>query len=160
MRAARIVGEQAPSELGAVRPGIAAPSEAVQAKPRRGVRTALVWGGLGFVAGAAFWHAVGFWSFLSNVVLNDASQAHAEAARANAPAVLVSGRPQPAALPTLYLIDPANCTGLALDRATNRIAVRPCPKNGLALRLERAGGREDLARLTAPRLQAAGYRAN
>lgn len=33
-------------------------------------RAPLVWGGLGFVCGALAWHAIGFWSFVSDVVLN------------------------------------------------------------------------------------------
>lgn len=33
-------------------------------------RTALYWGGLGFVIGALFWHFIGFWSFVSQIVLN------------------------------------------------------------------------------------------
>ena len=57
-------------------------------------------------------------------------------------------------LPTIYLIDPANCTALLLDRGTNRTVVRPCPSNGLALRLEPVGGREDLAGLASSTLAA------
>lgn len=33
-------------------------------------RTPLVWGGLGFLAGVLAWHALGFWAFVSDVVLN------------------------------------------------------------------------------------------
>lgn len=32
--------------------------------------TPLVWGGLGFMAGMLAWHVIGFWTFLSDVVLN------------------------------------------------------------------------------------------
>jgi hypothetical protein len=34
----------------------------------RGRSAALAWGGLGFLVGAVFWHFVGFWSFISEVV--------------------------------------------------------------------------------------------
>jgi hypothetical protein len=40
-------------------------------RPR--VTPALLWGGIGFVLGALFWHLVGFWSFVSDVVLNATS---------------------------------------------------------------------------------------
>jgi len=32
--------------------------------------TPLVWGGLGFMAGMLAWHVIGFWTFMSDVVLN------------------------------------------------------------------------------------------
>jgi hypothetical protein len=63
-------------------------------------------------------------------------------------------------LPTIYLIDPANCTALALDRGSNKTVVRPCPKEGLALRLEPPGEREDLTSPTPQSFQAAGYHAD
>lgn len=37
---------------------------------RRRDWTPVLWGGAGFVAGALVWHVVGFWSFVSSVVLN------------------------------------------------------------------------------------------
>ncbi len=52
-------------------------------------------------------------------------------------------------LPTIVHVDPANCTGLELDRQTNRTVVRPCPADGLALRLDNGDAREDLAILAA-----------
>ena len=39
-------------------------------------------------------------------------------------------------LPSIHRVDPASCTSLELDRvAANRTVVRPCPSDGLALRL-------------------------
>jgi hypothetical protein len=131
----------------------AKPGAEIPRKPRRSVRTALLWGALGFFAGAIFWHAIGFWSFVSDVVLNREGGtvfARAAAARLDAP---------PQELPVIYLVDPASCTALELDRAANRTALRPCPREGLALRLEQGGDREDLAILTREGLQAAGYQA-
>ena len=48
-------------------------------------------------------------------------------------------------LPTIHHIDPATCTSLALDRKTNRTLRRPCPPDGIALRLDGDMQREDLA---------------
>ena len=49
-------------------------------------------------------------------------------------------------LPSIHRVDPASCTSLELDRvAANRTVVRPCPSDGLALRLDTGTDREDLA---------------
>jgi hypothetical protein len=157
MRAATIVREQASSGLGSVRPGLIFPRE-IPPKPkrRRSVRSALAWGGLGFVTGAIFWHVVGFWTFLSDVVLKAPDRA-AKAALLSAAAV--PARPK-TNLPTVYMVEPATCSALALDRQSNRTMLQPCPANGLALRVEPQGGREDMATMAQPVVQAAGYRAD
>ena len=111
------------------------------AEVRRGQRNGIVWGALGFCAGAIFWHAVGFWGFVSDAVLAGASDT--ELVRvADARAQL-----QPGESPTIHLIDPRKCTALELDRGTNRTAVRPCPSDGLSLRLEPGRTRADMAAL-------------
>lgn len=161
MRTGTIVRERASSSLGSFRPGLALPKEAAPRKPRRRAHSAIAWAGLGFVTGAIFWHVVGFWTFLSNVVLKGATDPVAKT-------VLAGAAPSPTAtsstkrkLPTIYLVDAAKCTALALDRRSNRTSLAPCPENGLALRLEPEGDREDLAIATAqPSIQAAGYRAD
>jgi len=155
MRAATIVREQMGSGLGSVRPGLISPRGAPPApKRRRSMRSALAWGGLGFVTGAIFWHAVGFWTFLSDVVLK-APDTAAKAALTSGAAVAARSKTN---LPTIYMVEPANCTALALDRQSNRTILQPCPANGLALRLDPQGGREDLAILAQPSIQAARYR--
>ncbi len=112
-------------------------------KPRRTKRAALLWAAFGFFAGAIFWHAVGFGTFVSEVVHN--GNGGAAFAREVASPLDASAHPE---LPIIYLIDPASCTALELDRKANRTAGRPCPRGGLALRLETGGGREGLAVLT------------
>jgi hypothetical protein len=121
------------------------------------LRRAIAWGSVGFVVGATFWHAVGFWTFVSDVVLYGTPSASGTFVRAEAPAMKIASSLE-TALQTVILVDPANCTALALDRQLNRTVVRPCPKSGLALRLERGTARADLANLTQPNVQAAGYR--
>jgi len=102
---------------------------------RRRLRTALAWSAAGFLAGALFWHAVGFWGFISDVVLDPAPTPVQMTAVAP---------PSQVSLPTIYMVDPANCTALILDRKTNSTVMQPCPHNGLALRLE-TNGRDSLA---------------
>ena len=117
----------------------------------RAFRTALVWSASGFLAGAIFWHAVGFWRFVSDIVLDPAP----------GPAQMAAAAPQSqVSLPTIYLVDPAKCTALILDRKTNSTVVQPCPRNGLALRLESNGARESLAVASDPALIPARYPAN
>jgi hypothetical protein len=65
-------------------------------------------------------------------------------------------QPSRTSLPTIYLVDPANCTALILDRKTNSTEMRPCPHEGLALRLDPDGERESLAAVGA----SSGYPAN
>ena len=117
----------------------------------RGLRMALLWSAGGFLAGAIFWHAIGFWRFLSDVVFDPAPRSAQMAAIAP---------PSQVSLPTIYMVDPANCTALILDRKTNSTAMQPCPRNGLALRLEANGERESLAVASDPAVLPARYPAN
>jgi hypothetical protein len=98
-------------------------------------------GAIGFACGAIFWHATGFWSFVSDVMLNSAGGA-TFTARAVSPA---ADRLETGSLPTIYRVEPGSCTSLELDRQANRTVIRPCPSDGLALRLDAGNDREDLA---------------
>ncbi len=72
----------------------------------------LAWGFGGFLIGAIFWHFIGFWGFLSVVVLKGPEAA----------AVTVVSRPAiaaPAVVP--------NCTLLVLNRSTGQTTAVPCP---------------------------------
>jgi hypothetical protein len=119
---------------------------------RRSYRTALLWAAGGFLAGALFWYAVGFWRFVSDVVLDPALSAAAE--------MTAVALPSQISLPTIYLVDPANCTALILDRKTNSTVMKPCPQEGLALRLEANSERESLAVVGDPAIMPARYRAD
>jgi hypothetical protein len=148
MREARIVSTQ--SELGVGRAPSAPVNSSNRSVKRAGrLRAALLWGGLGFIAGAVFWHLVGFWSFIAEVVLDRAPAAQAAVV---APPSAVSG-------PTVVLVEAERCTTLALDRSSNLTMAVPCANEGAELRLlPDTATRADLAALTAPHLQAAGYR--
>ena len=118
---------------------------------RRTFRAAPLWSAAGFLAGALFWYAAAFWGFISDVVFDAAPRTGAMAAVA---------RPSQVSLPTIYLVDPANCTALILDRKMNSTVMKPCPEEGLALRLEANSGRESLAIAGDPRMVAAHYPAD
>jgi hypothetical protein len=152
MRAAKIVpgGNQGPIA------GATTAGATVLARPRNKGRAAIIWGGIGFLSGAVFWHAVGFWGFLGDVVLNGSTDARASAVEA-LPVIAADAPGVP--LPTFFLVDADKCTALVIDRPSNRTRKLPCPETGLALRLEPTGDREDLVVLTtAPPVHAAGYR--
>jgi hypothetical protein len=58
--------------------------------------------------------------------------------------------------PTIYLVDPANCTALILDRKTNSTVMKRCPQEGLALRLQANSERESLAVVGDPAIRRSG----
>lgn len=131
--------------------GAAAAGAATVIPRRRGFRSALLWSAAGFLAGAVFWHAVGFWRFISDAVLDPAP----------GPAQMAAvSRPSQVSLPTIYLVDAANCTALVLERKTNSTVMQPCPQKGLALRLEPNSERESLAAVGDPAIVPARYPAN
>jgi hypothetical protein len=93
-------------------------------KPRaaRGLRSgsAVLPACLGFAAGAIFWHLVGFWQFIGEVVLDRPNELRAELAamgtlpRAAAPPIVTGS------------IADGNCVRLTLNRATGAIVTEPC----------------------------------
>ena len=139
--------------------GKGGPARVVPKQTSRRARWPVAWGGTGFVLGALFGQAFGFWSFVSEVVLYAAPMAGAKFALADANAATFDAGPE-MALQAVLLVDPANCTALVLDRTANSTATGPCPTTGLALRLERDGTRADLAADALPSVQSATYRAD
>jgi hypothetical protein len=75
---------------------------------------------LGFAAGAIFWHLVGFWQFIGEVVLDRPDELRAELAamgtlpRAAAPPIVTGS------------IADGNCVRLTLDRTIGAVATEPC----------------------------------
>jgi hypothetical protein len=105
----------------------------------RASRAAALWATLGFIGGAIFWHAIGSWNS-TTLPVGSVEESAATSAAAPAADPIETG-----SLPTIYQVDPANCTSLELDRRSNLTSVRPCPSEGLALRLDGNGDREDLS---------------
>ena len=95
---------------------------------------------------------MGLWQFVSDIVLDPRPQP--------ATTMTAIARPSDVTLPTIYLVDPANCTALILDRKTNSTVMRPCPQQGLALRLKANSEPESLAAVSDPAAIPACYRAN
>jgi hypothetical protein len=125
---------------------VRAPADAPAAALRRHVRGAALWATIGFVAGAVFWHAIGFWTFVSDIVF-DSTQPAATEEMASAPLPADTSDIVTGSLPTILRVDPSRCTSLELDRSSNRTSQRPCPADGIALRLEQGSERGDLALL-------------
>ena len=105
--------------------------EVIREIGRRGWLSARVapyaWGFGGFLIGAIFWHAVGFWGILGSVVLKPQEAGVSVITR---PAEAVAGV--------------ANCTLLVLDRSTGRTTSVPCPEPMPAFD-EARGARQDFA---------------
>jgi len=85
----------------------------------------IAWGGLGFLIGAVFWHFIGFWGFVSDIVL----RGHPEDARI----IAQTGR---------------DCTELALDRNDGGVKSLACPLHAAELPESGRVIREDSERLT------------
>lgn len=98
----------------------------------------LGWSVAGFVAGAIFWHFVGFWGFMSGIVAGDPT--------VQVPAVASVQRSQ--WVQVAEADAPTMCTQLALDRATGLTSAAPCEQGDVPLSTDPEPGRQD-------RLQAA-----
>jgi hypothetical protein len=98
----------------------------------------LGWSVLGFVGGAVFWHFVGFWGFVSDVVLADGPPMIAGQAVIYAPPPEVRAR-------WLQVADASapSCTLLSLDRRTGVTSARPCDGEHAPLPADSFQGRED-----------------
>jgi hypothetical protein len=108
--------------------------------PERKVRSALVTLLLGFVLGALFWHFVGFWDFVGQVMFKGKSTG-SEITQAPPPIKLkerVSG-----VSPLAITLEPERCVTLELDRTTGLTSSAPCDVQALPLRSLRTARRED-----------------
>ena len=114
--------------------------EATRADTVRRPRRAAVGIVVGFACGAVFWHALGIAGHYVKAPANPTGDAAYALADAGGASPLETG-----SLPTIHRVDPAACTSLELDRQSNRTVERPCPADGLALRLDNGDDREDLA---------------
>lgn len=98
----------------------------------------LGWSVVGFVGGAVFWHFIGFWGFVSEVVL-------------------AGGPPPVAAQSAIHAVPPETwphgvqvaaasmpaCTLLSLDRRTGITSARPCDRDHAPLPADSLQGRQD-----------------
>lgn len=116
---------------------------------------------LGFVAGVAFWHLIGFWSFISQMAFNsdpssrrvaelvDTPPATAEESSVAAPAPATKGsgpsKPDGAGEKVVLGAFDANCSSLVLDRKAGTVAAAPCLPSRLVLVDAGTRARQDLA---------------
>lgn len=100
----------------------------------------LGWSVIGFVAGAVFWHFVGFWGFLSEVML-------AKEPFTFLPAGTQAIYAPPPEVRTRWVqvadASPAPCTSLLLDRRTGLTSAAPCQDDHAPLPADAFQGRED-----------------
>jgi hypothetical protein len=167
------VDDPAPAHVTAPSPAMAEtltasahPRDTATPRPRhRDYRPAL-WGGAGFIAGALVWHTVGFWIFLSDVVLNAndprartleaflpnlaSSPAQAQKAMSRIPESAVAAAP--AAFKDAAAGAQFACVSLALDRSAGLTNAQTCKGSPADLRDAGFNRRTDRIALR-PRLQ-------
>lgn len=98
----------------------------------------LGWSVLGFVAGAIFWHFVGFWGFVSSVVFADNQTTAPDMTLVQrAPAIVASQ------VVSTDAIDVSHCTAVSRDRNTGITSARPCNGNHPDLPADSYQGRQD-----------------
>ncbi len=113
--------------------------------PRRSLRSGLGYALLGFFLGAIFWHFVGFWDFVGQLMFKGATTG-TEIVQ-GPPVIKLRERVSGASAITLVAASDT-CTMLQLDRATGETLAVPCAGEPLPLRSIKAARREDL-RVTA-----------
>jgi hypothetical protein len=99
----------------------------------------LGWSVIGFLVGAVFWHFVGFWGFVANVVLAGGPAAPASSAHP----LHVGERMNWVRMADVSAIAPAACTALFLDRQTGLTSARACDGDHPPLPADSFQGRED-----------------
>jgi len=112
--------------------------------------SAVVYGLLGFVLGAIFWHFVGFWDFVGQVMFKG-RPSETQISQAPPPVKLkerVSG-----VSPLAVVIEPGACTTLELDRSSGATRAVACEIEALPLRSLKAARREDLWVTAGQRIQ-------
>src|SRR5688572_18392422 len=98
----------------------------------------LGWSVIGFVGGAIFWHFIGFWGFVADVVLAGGPSPATEQAAIHAS--MTDGR-----APQVQVADASvlSCTLLSRDRTTGVTSARPCDSSHAPLPADSFQGRQD-----------------
>ena len=155
---ATTVGEPVIAASHLTAPGSAAPPHAV-AKPSvhrpsmaRRIGTAMLYGIAGFVLGAVFWHVVGFWDFVGQVMCMGVP---GEGQITQAPPIVKLRDRAPTGAPLAVIMAPQNCLSLVLDRSNNATAAEPCDDQTMPLRSLKVARREDRWVTASQRIQQA-----
>jgi hypothetical protein len=128
---------------------------AVKAEPvlaRRRAGSALAYGLLGFILGAIFWHFVGFWDFVGQVMFKG-RPIETQITQAPPPIKLKERVSGVSAL--AVVIEPEACTTLQLDRVAGTTKAVSCEVESLPLRSLKTARREDLWVTAGQRMQEA-----
>jgi hypothetical protein len=123
----------------------AAPRPRPQRSPMSSATVALGWGTFGFILGALCWHLLGFWHFVSGVVLKGGNEARAieqvEPARQNGPK---AGDPRTGKTYPVRLVTPgipaakapalaaAPCNAAPRDRVGSQTELTDCANEAVA----------------------------
>lgn len=100
----------------------------------------LGWSVAGFVGGAVFWHFIGFWSFVADVVLAGGTAGGVDSATRKPQQQLV----RMADAEMINSTDAAaTCTALVLDRRTGVTSADDCTGSHASLPMDAMNGRED-----------------
>ena len=114
------------------------------------------WGAFGFVAGAVFWHFVGFWSFMAHIMFSTpetARTAQTPAATSVGPGAMIeTGSLQRLERLTAPKIEPG-CSALSRYPQTGLTSQSECRKLARALRHNPSSGRQDLKAVPAREVQ-------
>lgn len=104
----------------------AEPTQSAGVNPRGSIVSSLVWGVMGFLIGAVFWHFIGFWGFISEIVFVGGSVREDRLVEQTG----------------------SQCVQLVLDRSAGTISSENCPfdapllnEGALAVRADFAGDR-------------------
>lgn len=121
--------KHAPPARPAPRPNPGSRAASPQTAPTHGsgLGTALVWGGGGFIVGAIFWHAIGFWDFMTLVVLGDQESRRRQPDASNDWATQVISTPTPGRSTLRRPAVATNCTTLVIDRNKGATTGKACP---------------------------------
>lgn len=142
----------APEKPAAVAQALPAPPAA---GPKHGLLrragSAVAFSLLGFILGAIFWHFVGFWDFVGQVMFGARTSG---TQISQPPPIKLRDRVSGSSALTVT-IEPEACTTLQLDRATGSTLSVACEPQSLPLRSLRIAKREDLWVTGAQRIQEA-----
>ena len=129
------------------------PANAVAARPRQRRWHSLASGLVGFAVGALFWHMIGFWGFVTTVVLKGPIDDRVRTA-AEPPLPVVSRELRPSLswsraparspkAPQLVQVMPESCSSLHLDRTVGTTSLIECVATDRPLPEGSAGARGD-----------------
>lgn len=117
----------------------------------RRIGSAVGYGMIGFLLGAVFWHFVGFWDFVGQVMFRGHAHDH-QITQAPAP-IKLKERVGGASGPLAVVLEPGSCSTLQLDRDSGQTSEVPCESATLPLRSLRLARREDLWVTASQRIQ-------